>query len=145
MRQACTANAPAKNAKNMLLFLDIGGGELLLIILVGMLLFGTDKLPGIIRGIAKGTDYIKKASAEVREQITRETGLDEAIGSVKETVSKTVNDISEGFDPEFKNAADNPEAGKSEKTAAQSEEQQPGDTTTGEGQKPIEDKTDNKS
>ena len=41
----------------MLLFLDIGGGELLLIILVGMLLFGTDKLPGIIRGIAKGTDY----------------------------------------------------------------------------------------
>lgn len=88
----------------MLLFLDIGGGELLLIILVGMLLFGTDKLPGIIRGIAKGTDYIKKASEEVREQITRETGLDDAINDVKETVSKTANDISEGFDPDFKNA-----------------------------------------
>lgn len=86
----------------MLLFLDIGGGELLLIILVGMLLFGTDKLPGIIRGIAKGTDYIKKASEEVREQITRETGLDDAINDVKETVSKTANDISEGFDPDFK-------------------------------------------
>lgn len=88
----------------MLLFLDIGGGELLLIILVGMLLFGTDKLPGIIRGIAKGTDYIKKASAEVREQITRETGLDDAIDNVRETVNKTANDISEGFDPDFKNA-----------------------------------------
>ena len=68
----------------MLLVLDIGGGELLLIILVGMLLFGTDKLPGIIRGIAKGTDYIKKASEEVREQITRETGLDDAINDSKD-------------------------------------------------------------
>lgn len=67
---------------NMLLFLDIGGGELLLIIIAGMLLFGRDKMPGIIRSVAKGTDYIKKASEEVKQQINAETGLDEVLDDV---------------------------------------------------------------
>ncbi len=72
----------------MLLFLDIGGGELLVIILVGMLLFGKDKLPGILRGIARGTDYLKKASEEVKQQIHSETGLGETLEGLRDDLKK---------------------------------------------------------
>ena len=72
----------------MLLFLDISGGELLVIILVGMLLFGKDKLPGILRGIARGTDYLKKASEEVKQQIHSETGLGETLEGLRDDLKK---------------------------------------------------------
>lgn len=133
----------------MLLFLDIGTGELLLIILAGMLLFGTDKLPGILRGIAKGTDYIKKTSAEVREQISRETGLGDAIDDIRKTINKTTDDISAGFDPDFKNAAnDNSDPSvQAESTARQSAEQHPGDKEKKPSQehRSSENGTDNKA
>lgn len=72
----------------MLLFLDISGGELLVIVLVGMLLFGKDKLPGILRGIARGTDYLKKASEEVKQQIHSETGLGETLEGLRDDLKK---------------------------------------------------------
>lgn len=78
---------------NMLLFLDIGGGELLLIIIAGMLLFGRDKMPGIIRSVAKGTDYIKKASEEVKQQINAETGLDEVLDDVRRDVRAAAEEV----------------------------------------------------
>lgn len=77
----------------MLLFLDIGGGELLLIIIAGMLLFGRDKMPGIIRSVAKGTDYIKKASEEVKQQINAETGLDEVLDDVRRDVRAAAEEV----------------------------------------------------
>lgn len=77
----------------MLLFLDISGGEILLILLAGMLLFGKDKLPGIIRGIARGADYIKKASEEVKQQINSETGIGETIDHLREDIGKATEEV----------------------------------------------------
>ncbi|MEO6632738.1 MAG: twin-arginine translocase TatA/TatE family subunit, partial [Mucilaginibacter sp.] len=45
-----------------LLFLDIGGQELMLIMLVILLLFGGDKLPELARGLGKGIRDFKDAS-----------------------------------------------------------------------------------
>lgn len=83
----------------MLLFLDIGGGEMLLIILVGLLIFGGDKLPEIIRNISRGASYIKNASEQVKEQINQETGISDAINDIKKDIDDTVTKTSEGFDP----------------------------------------------
>lgn len=77
----------------MLLFLDISGGEILLILLAGMLLFGKDKLPGIIRGVAKGSDFLRKASEEVKQQINSETGLGDTIDDIRQSVDKAASDL----------------------------------------------------
>jgi sec-independent protein translocase protein TatA len=48
---------------------DIGGGELLLILLVVMLMFGPKKLPELMQGLGKGMREFKKAQREFTDQI----------------------------------------------------------------------------
>ena len=47
----------------------IGGFELLLLMVVVLLLFGSDKLPGLARGMGKSIREFKKAAAGVEEEI----------------------------------------------------------------------------
>jgi TatA/E family protein of Tat protein translocase len=55
----------------LLLFEDISGGELMLILLAVFLLFGPSKIPEIAKGIAKGIHDIKKATSSVSEEINK--------------------------------------------------------------------------
>jgi len=55
--------------KTVLLFLDIGGPELALILFVGLLLFGGDKLPELARGLGKGIRDFKDASNGVKQDL----------------------------------------------------------------------------
>ena len=48
---------------------DVGGGELILIFLVVLMLFGGEKMPELARGVGKTLREIKKATAGVEEQI----------------------------------------------------------------------------
>ncbi len=48
---------------------DIGGGELLLILLVVLVLFGPKKIPEAARMIGLGMQKFKKAQAEFKSQI----------------------------------------------------------------------------
>ena len=52
-----------------LLFLDIGGGELMLILFVALMLFGGKKLPELARGLGKGIRDFKDASEGVKREI----------------------------------------------------------------------------
>lgn len=52
-----------------LLFLDIGGPELALILFVGLLLFGGDKLPELAKGLGKGIRDFKDASNGVKQEM----------------------------------------------------------------------------
>ena len=52
-----------------LLFLDIGGPEVMLIMFVALLLFGGDKLPELARGLGKGIRDFKDASEGVKREI----------------------------------------------------------------------------
>ncbi len=74
---------------------DVGFGELLLIVLVILLLFGPQKLPDISRTLAKGLAQVRKAQAEfhrnlnlITEEIQHATELDE-----KEQHSPTVRRV----------------------------------------------------
>ena len=73
---------------------DIGGGELILIILAVIVLFGPKKLPEIMKTAAKGIRQFKKAQADLNEQFR----------SVKEEVDKEINNL----DPD-KAVAEEPE------------------------------------
>ncbi|MEO8886810.1 MAG: twin-arginine translocase TatA/TatE family subunit [Mucilaginibacter sp.] len=55
-----------------LLFLDIGGPEVMLIMFVALLLFGGDKLPELARGLGKGIRDFKDASEGVKREINNQ-------------------------------------------------------------------------
>jgi len=46
----------------------IGGGELLIIMVIFLLLFGSKKLPGIARNLGKAMAELQRAAREVREE-----------------------------------------------------------------------------
>jgi sec-independent protein translocase protein TatA len=54
-----------------LLFLDVGGGELLLILIAVFLLFGPKKFPELARGIGKGMYQIKKATRGITDEFEK--------------------------------------------------------------------------
>jgi len=57
---------------SVFLFFDIGGGEIMLIMLVILLLFGGEKLPQLARGLGKGIRDFKDASEGVKREITNQ-------------------------------------------------------------------------
>ncbi len=71
---------------------DVGFGELLLIVLVILLLFGPKKLPDVSRTIAKGLAQVRKAQAEfhrnlnlISEEIQQATESNEVSRTVPES------------------------------------------------------------
>lgn len=66
----------------LLEFLNMGGGEIALIMVVILLLFGGKKLPELARGLGKGIREFKDASEGVKREIHRNinnVALDEEI------------------------------------------------------------------
>jgi sec-independent protein translocase protein TatA len=57
---------------SVLLFLNIGGPEMILIVFVALLLFGGEKLPQIARGLGKGIRDFKDASEGVKREINNQ-------------------------------------------------------------------------
>lgn len=55
----------------VLLFLDISGGELLVIMIFILLFFGSKGIPGIARTMGRTMRQIRDASAEVQREIQR--------------------------------------------------------------------------
>ena len=57
--------------RQFLLFFNIGGGEIFIILLVILLLFGSKKIPELARGLGKGIRYFKDATNEIQEDIRK--------------------------------------------------------------------------
>lgn len=57
----------------MLLFMNFGMGEILLIALIVLLLFGGKKIPELMRGLGKGVksfkDGVKEAENEIKDSL----------------------------------------------------------------------------
>ena len=56
---------------------DIGFPELLVILLVGLVVVGTDKLPQLIKGLTKSFRTIRSYLNQTRSQLERSVGMDE--------------------------------------------------------------------
>ncbi|WP_276090914.1 twin-arginine translocase TatA/TatE family subunit [Pedobacter sp. JY14-1] len=70
-------------------FLNMGGGEIMLILAVVLLLFGGKKLPELARGLGKGIREFKDASEGVKREIQRNIN---AVG-IEEDVNAIVNEV----------------------------------------------------
>ncbi|WP_242919900.1 Sec-independent protein translocase subunit TatA/TatB [Pontibacter liquoris] len=63
---------------NILAFIgDLGGSEILLILVVILLLFGAKRIPELARGLGKGINEFKNAAKEVSSEITTAAKDDE--------------------------------------------------------------------
>lgn len=54
------------------MFGNIGTGEIILILLVILILFGAKKIPELAQGLGKGIREFKKAMKDVEEEIKQE-------------------------------------------------------------------------
>lgn len=71
----------------------IGGGELVFILIVMLMLFGSDKIPEIARTLGKGIAQLKNATNEVKSEIQKgmqENGIDKnaLTGGISEEIEK---------------------------------------------------------
>ena len=55
-----------------LLLFDFGAGEIFLVVLAVLLVFGPSKIPEIARGLGKFINEIKRASEDIKTEINRE-------------------------------------------------------------------------
>ena len=72
----------------MFLFLNMGGGEIILILFFVLIFFGSAKIPDLAKGLGKGIREFKdaangiqreieKSANEVREEVQKNTTLDQ--------------------------------------------------------------------
>jgi sec-independent protein translocase protein TatA len=94
-----------------LLFFDISAGELMIILLVAFLVFGPSKIPEIARKVGRGMNEIRRASDEIKREISKETRKVEkeldVEGSVYKDLRNTADEIKKDFDEAAKPLNDN--------------------------------------
>ncbi|TAE42181.1 MAG: twin-arginine translocase TatA/TatE family subunit [Runella slithyformis] len=59
------------NTLSILLFLGLGGQEMIFIGLILLLLFGANKIPELMKGLGKGIREFKDASKEVKDNLEK--------------------------------------------------------------------------
>ena len=82
----------------VLLFLDISGGELLVIMLVVFLVFGPEKMPDMARKAGRLMNQMKKASSDLTREFKKETSvLQNEINAVQNKVKDQVESVNREF------------------------------------------------
>ena len=97
---------------SIFLFLNLGGGEVFIIVLVIIMLFGPDKLPELAKGLGKGLreindakdqiqNEIQKSTSGIREEIQKHTSeMQNEIDKIAQDTKKQINDASHAITEE---------------------------------------------
>ncbi|WP_340065215.1 twin-arginine translocase TatA/TatE family subunit [Ascidiimonas aurantiaca] len=79
------------------MFLFISGGEILFILLIVVMVFGSDKIPEIARGLGKGMRQLRNATNDIKHEIQKSAekqGIDSSLtDGVNEEIKKVKEDI----------------------------------------------------
>ncbi len=83
-------------SQHTLLF--IGGGEIVFILFIVVMVFGSDKIPEIARGLGKGMRTLKDATNEIKNEVTKsakDNGLidTEVTQSINEELNKFRDEV----------------------------------------------------
>ncbi len=86
----------------VLLFFDISAGELMVILLVAFIVFGPSRIPEIARKIGRGMNEIRRASDEIKREISKESRKLEkdmdSEGSPYRDIKQAADDIKKDFE-----------------------------------------------
>lgn len=76
----------------------IGGGELIFIIFIALMLFGSDKIPDIARTLGKTMAQLKNATNDIKSEIQRSAeDNDITIKSLTGDFTTEVDNVKQGF------------------------------------------------
>lgn len=75
-------------------FLFLSGGEIVVVLLLVVMLFGADKIPEIARGLGKGIRDVRNAAADIKDEINR-SSTDEDLKKFKDKIEKEKKEIEE--------------------------------------------------
>lgn len=91
---------------SVFLFLNLGGGEVFIIVFVIVMFFGSDKLPEIARGLGKGIREINDAKAQIQNEISKSTeGFKTELEKHTAEIQSEINKAGEGMKKQIENAA----------------------------------------
>lgn len=71
----------------------IGGGELIFIIFIALMLFGTDKIPEAARTFAKVISQLKNASNDIKGEIQKSADINGITSSINEIKGNLTNQV----------------------------------------------------
>lgn len=79
--------------QNFVLFLNLGGGEIVMILFVILMMFGGKGIPSIARTLGKGIREFKDATNDIQRDIQKSTSnitdqVDEHIQEIKKEIEK---------------------------------------------------------
>lgn len=76
----------------------IGGGELILIIFIALMLFGSEKIPDVARTLGKIMAQVKNATNDIKSEINKSAKENEIdVNSLTEGFTKEVDDLKQGM------------------------------------------------
>ncbi len=76
-----------------LLFLNLGGSEIMLILLVVLLFFGSKNIPNLARGLGKGMREFREASESIKREIEKNTEpLKDEMEKASRDIQQQIND-----------------------------------------------------
>ena len=79
----------------------IGGGELIFIIFIALMLFGSDKIPDIARTMGKAMAQLKNATNEIKSEIQKgveANGIDTSMKELTSTFTEEVEKVKSNLD-----------------------------------------------
>lgn len=71
----------------------IGGGELIFIIFIALMLFGSDKIPVIARNLGKGMAQLKNATNEIKSEIQKSADQHGVTSSMQDLTTEFTNEV----------------------------------------------------
>ena len=83
----------------MLLFFEVGGGEIILIMMVALIFFGSKNVPQIARGLGKGMREIRDASNSIKQEIAREADKIKEEAGVQRELRNIESEIKDKLEP----------------------------------------------
>ncbi|SFA78266.1 sec-independent protein translocase protein TatA [Flavobacterium swingsii] len=76
----------------------IGGGELVFIIFIALMLFGSDKIPDIARTMGKAMAQLKNATNDIKSEITKSADLDGSdFKNLTSGFTSEIDNVKQGF------------------------------------------------
>lgn len=82
----------------MMHFLFISGGEIFFIMFIVVMVFGSDKIPGIAKGLGKGMRQLKDATEDIKQEIQKSAEKQGIDTSFVEDIKKNINEVKGSLD-----------------------------------------------
>ncbi len=81
-----------------MLFLFISGGEIFFIMFIVVMVFGSDKIPGIAKGLGKGMRQLKDATEDIKQEIQKSAEKQGIDTSFVDDIKKDIDDVKSNID-----------------------------------------------